>query len=110
MANKTEYEFSPWGEAYMATGEDGPYTAIAWTVACTHTSGRRWLYVTSGTGPSGARAAELAAMMTDRVTPTWTPTSEFWAEGPVVYGSARHEEIGDVGLHADIEPEMTRRI
>lgn len=111
----SDFNFTPWGELVEVPGEEGPITVTAWTVACTSNDGQRWLYCGAHI-TSEDHALEVADKMSDAVNgtpwggqptrPGWTPDNEHWNPGPVVYGSPRHERLGDRFTHSDVEPEL----
>lgn len=99
-----KYTFCPWSEAVVRQGEDGPYTAEIYTVACTDAQGHRWLYIGPAECPDAATAERHAALM-QRVAatrPWWWPQPSMWAPGPTVYGSPAWTSAD----HADLEPEL----
>jgi hypothetical protein len=100
------YTFSVLPNYFEAAGEDGPYTAVNYSVECRDLTGRTWVHFKQ------FAAAESAGALADRIEDTrpadWTPGDEHWVPGRLVYGSQAYQALGGEHLLArtDVEAEF----
>jgi hypothetical protein len=100
------YHFAPMDHATVKLGEDGPYTVVTYSAACTDELGNRWVHCFVFSEPESCeRFCEgvLRSVSKDR---GWKP-GERWTPIQPVYGSSAYEcGGGDCEFMADLEPEL----